>query len=38
MLLSMAILETLGEPETLRQRIGLFKTAQIFTDGQSYPE
>ena len=38
MLLCMAILEIMGEPETLRQRIGLLKTAQIFTDGQSYPE
>jgi len=34
----MAVLETLGTPETLRQRIGLLKTAQIFADGQSYPE
>ena len=33
----MAVLETLGTPETLRQRIGLLKTAQIFADGQSYP-
>mgnify|MGYP000125446785 FL=1 len=34
----MAVLETLGTPEILRQRIGLLKTAQIFADGQSYPE
>ena len=38
MLLCMAILEIMGNPETLRQRIGLLKTAQIFADGQSYPE
>ena len=34
----MAVLDTLGTAEILRQRIGLLKTAQIFADGQSYPE
>ena len=37
MVFCMAILETLGTPETLRQRINLHKTAQLFADGQTYP-
>ena len=38
MVFCLAVLEEMGAPDELRHKLRLMKTAQIFADGQTYPE